>query len=520
MTFLAALALALAGFSIGLYLMARAYLHRQVNERVEAALATLAATCELESDGLDWEPIDHHLRLGQESGVEQIRWEVRDEEGQPVDRSANLGSVVLWEEGLPAPADGESVSLRAVRDGQPWRIGQRLLRAWRPTGDAQRSPADMEHDQLPQRRRYPALLLLAGVSLVPVHRTLEALGLTLGGLSTALWITAALVGRRVSRRALAPLTQMALSARDMGASDLNQRLPTPGTQDELDELALAFNGLLGRVQEAFERQRRFTGDASHQLRTPLTAMLGQVEVALRRDRPPEEYRRALEVVQGQAGQLRRIVEALLYLARADAETEPDATDVVDLAAWLPEYLRQWSTNARASDLRAAPVEAGSYSVRIQPLLLGQLLDNLVDNAFKYSEPGTLVTVSLEREAGVVLVRVEDTGCGIAPVDLPHIFEPFYRSAEIRRLGRSGVGLGLAMVRRIATAFKGSILAESQPGRGSRFTLRLPLMATPLPQEGGQPIGPSSAPVPAGDRPPDRSTDGRPRSGPHAVETRR
>jgi signal transduction histidine kinase len=207
-------------------------------------------------------------------------------------------------------------------------------------------------------------------------------------------------------------------------------------------------------------------------------MLGQLEVALRRDRAPEEYRRALETVCGQAGQLRRIVDALLYLARADADAELAALEVMDLVVWLPEYVRQWTSHPRASDLSFKPVEVSLSTIRVQPLLLGQLLDNLVDNALKYSEPGTPVTVSLGQELGIALLRVEDEGCGIAPADLPHIFEPFYRSAGARRLGRSGVGLGLAMVRRIAASFGGSITAESEPGHGSRFTLRLPLPRPP------------------------------------------
>jgi signal transduction histidine kinase len=107
------------------------------------------------------------------------------------------------------------------------------------------------------------------------------------------------------------------------------------------------------------------------------------------------------------------------------------------------------------------------------LLLGQLLDNLVDNALKYSEPGSPVTVSLLRDAGAVLMTVADAGWGIGPEDLPHVFEPFYRSASARRLGRGGVGLGLAMARRIAEAFGGHLGVASEPGRGSRFTLRLP-----------------------------------------------
>jgi signal transduction histidine kinase len=266
---------------------------------------------------------------------------------------------------------------------------------------------------------------------------------------------------------------MATAARAMNASDLAQRLPSPGTRDELEDLGGAFNDLLGRVQEAFERQRRFTGDASHQLRTPLTALLGEAEVVLRHERSAQEYREGLVRARAQALHLRQIVEMLLFLARADAEAALDALETVDLAAWLPAHLKSWSAHPRASDLRTR-IEAGSLPVRVQAPLLGQLLDNLLDNACKYSRPGTTITVHLQEEKGTVALTVQDCGCGIAAEDVAHVFEPFYRSASARRLGRTGVGLGLAVARRIATAFGGTLTVDSMIGAGSRFTLRLPL----------------------------------------------
>ena len=155
----------------------------------------------------------------------------------------------------------------------------------------------------------------------PLQKSLQALAVVLSSLSLLLWLSAALVGRWLCRRALAPLTRMADAARTIHADDLGRRLPSAGTGDELEDLGRAFNDLLARLQESFERQRRFTGDASHQLRTPLTAILGQLEVLFRRDRPAEEYDRVLKLVQKQAAHLRLIVEMLLFLARADAETE-------------------------------------------------------------------------------------------------------------------------------------------------------------------------------------------------------
>jgi signal transduction histidine kinase len=201
-------------------------------------------------------------------------------------------------------------------------------------------------------------------------------------------------------------------------------------------------------------------------------MLGQVEVALRRERPSEEYRHVLAVVRTQAEHLRGIVEALLFLARADAEAEVTA-DEVDLAEWLPEHVAQWAHHPRAADVELRVTTPGPVAVRAQPLLLGQLLDNLLDNALKYGQPDTPVTVTVGREEGGVTVSVEDQGRGIAAEELGRVFEPFYRSADARRIGQAGSGLGLAVARRIATAFGGGLTAESEAGRGSRFVLRLP-----------------------------------------------
>src|SRR5262249_20608258 len=258
------------------------------------------------------------------------------------------------------------------------------------------------------------------------------------------------------------------------------------------DLQKAFNDLLSRLEEAFERQRRFTGDASHQLRTPLTALRGEVEVALRRDRPAEEYRAALAQARDRAVRLGQIVEAMLFLARADAEADLAALETLDLAAVVPEQLRRWEGHARAADLhhKAGP---GPIEVRAQAVLLGQLLDNLVDNALRYSDPGSPVMVELSvREGSAVLAGGDGRaggwggggwgagGRGSGRTALPPVLEPFYRTAASRRRGVSGAGLGLAVVRRIAQAFGGSVSADSAPGQGSCFVVRLPLAPSGAP----------------------------------------
>ena len=265
-------------------------------------------------------------------------------------------------------------------------------------------------------------------------------------ISVSLWALAAVIGRHFARRALAPLARMAEPARAMPFDD--GRLPSPGTRDELEDFARSFNGLLDRLHVALERQGQFTGQASHQLRTPLAALIAAIEVARRRPRTAEEYERVLDRLHGDAARLWRVVEALLFLARADAEAALPDLERLDLAAWAADHLRAWSGHERAADLRLGEGDADPPSTRAHPPLLGQLLDNLLENACKYSEPGVPIVVRAWCEPDAVALAVEDRGCGIPADDLPRVFEPFYRAESTRRLGRAGAGLGLRSEERV------------------------------------------------------------------------
>jgi heavy metal sensor kinase len=484
--FLGMLALVLAGFSASLYLLACVYLYRQSDERLRGGLDILAACVEVEVDGLEWEPNLHHLTLGRGTSPEELRWEIRDTAGRLVDRSANRTTTDSEALG-PLEAMDEPRTVR--RAGGSWRLAQRTLRFTSPVAATAKTSSEADRPE-PAVVRYPGLVLTTAVDLGPCQATLRSLALALAGLSLFLLLSVATLGRWLSRRALSPLTRMAGAARDMAAADLSQRLPDPGTSDELAALHGAFNGLLDRVQEAFERQRQFTGNASHQLRTPLTALLGQVELALRRPRPADEYRHTLALVHEQASDLRRIVEALLFLARADAEAELPGAEELDLTVWLQSHLTQWANHPRAADLRVEMATEAECLIQAPPVLLGQLYDNLLENALKYSPPATPVVVSLARSQSEVHLSVQNLGDGINPEELPHIFEPFYRSSAARRLGRPGEGLGLAVGHRIARAMGGTLEATSEPGHGCRLTLRLPALLTGC---SGKPAGPSSLP---------------------------
>ena len=192
-------------------------------------------------------------------------------------------------------------------------------------------------------------------------------------LSVIVWLLAAAVGWRLCKRALLPVTRMAKAAGSMSMADGNERLPIPGTGDELDLLAGSFNGLLDRLHQEFERQKRFTGDASHQLRTPLAALLGQLEVARRRDRSVEEYQRVLDEVHGEALRLRQIVESLLFMARAESEAGMPELEPVELVLWVRERLTcRLSGGERAQDLNERLTTEAPVCVQVQPQLLGQV----------------------------------------------------------------------------------------------------------------------------------------------------
>jgi heavy metal sensor kinase len=464
--FLVALALVLAGFSCTLYFLARGYLYSRVDDRLEAAMATLFAVAEIEDGRVEWEVHHRTLSLGAESGPEEVCWTVHNLQGQLVDRSPNLGSDDLWDSNRPVPPAGQSLGSAIERHRQPWQVLQRRVQA--PASG--RGPSSQQSSST---SRHAALVLTVATSLEAVDQTLRNLAWTLTGLSTGAWLAAALLGRWICRRALRPISGMATAARGMDVADRNARLPAPTTGDELEDLGRAFNELLDRLQEAFERQRRFTGDAAHQLRTPLAALLGQIEVALRQERPAQNYRQALTQAHAQANRLHQIVEMLLFLARADVEARSPHLEQVDLGAWLPAHLKNWSSHSRFGDISIQPVDHQPLTVRVHPALLGQLLDNLLENACKYSEAGTAIRITCDRTDGKVKLAVEDSGPGIAPEDLPHLFEPFYRSAEARRRGVAGVGLGLAVANRIAGALAGALRAENRTGGGSRFAMELP-----------------------------------------------
>jgi signal transduction histidine kinase len=232
--------------------------------------------------------------------------------------------------------------------------------------------------------------------------------------------------------------------------------------------------MLDRLEKAFQRQRQFTADASHELRAPLTLLLGQVDVALQRPRSDAEYHQVLRGLREDILRLRRLVDVLLALARADARQDLLTPEPLDLGELVQEIADAMAPVADEREVRLEAHSSPGVVIHADQARLMQLFLNLVENALNYTPSGGTVAVSAQR-AGVpatACVYVRDTGSGIAPRDLPHVFDRFYRADSARTSG--GAGLGLAICRWIAEAHGGRIEVQSELGVGSTFTVWLPM----------------------------------------------
>ena len=279
-------------------------------------------------------------------------------------------------------------------------------------------------------------------------------------------------GTLIARRALRPIRDMSrAAARIGGGNDLKRRVPVSPAGDELSRLAETFNDMMRRLELSFEAEKRFVSDASHELRTPTAVILAQCDEALREERPAEEYRDALAVVRRQGRRMSRIVSDMLTLTRMERGTDVFEAAPVDLSALTDELCRDMALIADKGISLDFEIEPG-VTVDGDAARLSRMLSNLIGNAYRYGRENGRIRVTLKRDADEAVLTVADDGVGIAPENLENIFERFFRCAPDRSDG--GTGLGLPIARQIARAHGGDIAVQSEPGRGSAFTVRLPI----------------------------------------------
>jgi heavy metal sensor kinase len=321
-------------------------------------------------------------------------------------------------------------------------------------------------------RRY---LLQVGVSLEPMDGALHRFVILLALGVPAGLLAAVLVGRWTAAIALRPLAQLAAATRSIDISGLRQRLPVRGASDELDDVAVAFNETLSRLDHAVGEMRQFSTALAHELRTPLAALRGDIELSMREPGSGERMRQRAADQLEEIDKLKALIERILLLARAEAGQIALRLGEVDLGALAESLVEQIEPVAGAKGLTLRYERADSPVVHGDADWLKRVLLNLLDNAIKFTPEGGRIIVTVSTQNGDARLSVQDTGIGIDAGAMPHIFERFFRADPSRSSAVEGAGLGLSLVQWIVGRHHGRIEVQSQPGDGATFSVSLPLL---------------------------------------------
>lgn len=384
--------------------------------------------------------------------------EVYNAAGYRVGKSTDLGDFDLPRSGLT-----------------PWHPPQKLSGTW---GIAQTPTGEMLVRSSPLTSGVPGE---APVGMVEIGESLSAaqdeerrFGLRL--LASLALALAAVVGISawLARNTVSPINEIARAVAEIGDEDLAKRIGWHGRKDELGFLAGSFDAMLARLEAAFARERRLIADASHELKTPLTVINANAQMLERWAQSDEALRKeALATIRGESASMARIINAMLTLAKTD-DPRALAMEPVDAAAAVKDAATALRPTAEAKGLRLEVDVDGPAWVHGEPGLLRQLATNLTENAIKFTKEGA-VTVKVRRDDGHAELIVADTGPGIPSAALPHVFERFYRADPARSRHVEGTGLGLAVVRNIVRVHAGEVTVDSMEGRGTTFTVALPLL---------------------------------------------
>jgi two-component system OmpR family sensor kinase len=394
----------------------------------------------------------------------------------------------------------EAAQVRELnRYAQVWSAsGQSLLRTQYITGDlpldgdALAAAADGElvlaeqrFQGLPIRSLYYPLermgaaharhVLQVAAPLTGRNHMLRQLAILLAGITLMTGAASFLGGWWLARRVVRPVHEIIDQAESVRAGTLGRRIRADAETQEYERLITVLNTMLARLESSFEVQRRFTADASHELRSPLTALRGELELALRRERDPAEYRRVIASGLQEVERLTVLVQDLLVLARSDAGMMQPRLQSTDVAERTHAVLGRIAAAARNSRVDLRLEKRGETVLLADPALLEQLVWNLVDNAIRFSAPGSGITVSVIGTPDGVRITVSDSGPGIPSAERERIFERFHRGDEARTASgeAGGTGLGLSIVRAVVEAHGGSISVDDAPGGGARFGVLLP-----------------------------------------------
>ena len=453
----AAMTLALAIMSLAVVLAMREFLDRELNASLINVASIQAASV-----------------TAAESGVMRFHeWELTPEEATQI-RDLNRFAQI-WS------ADGESL-LRSQFAVEDLPLDTTALRR---ASAGSLEIVGQEYMGIPIRSLYYPLERLGPLHahhVLQVAAPLEARNEQLAWLARVLAALTALVGLAtfaggwwLARRMVKPVNEIIDQAESMEARTLDRRIDAHADSREYERLVRVLNTMLARLDRAFEAQRRFTADASHELRGPLTALRGEVELALRRPRDQEEYRRVLTSNLQEVERMTQLADDLLTLARSDAGVMQPRLQRTDAAERARSTAARLERRASDKDVEIHVRSNGDTHGIFDPGLIDQLLWNLVDNALKFTPAGGRVHVTVDGAREAIEIRVADTGPGIPPADLDRVFERFYRS-DLSRTPHSetaGTGLGLSIVSAIVDVHGGTVRARNRDPTGAELVVRLP-----------------------------------------------
>ena len=427
-----------------------------MGEVIDDAILSLAST---EAAALLGDPARPHVHemaagAGPPSFIRLDKFvQIIDLDGGVVSRSGTLGTARL-----PAPPE----LLMRLRDGDT---------VFSTVSDFGEEPVRMV--SLPVTLGHGRYAVQVAMSLDDAHAVLRAGRWLFLSMSLVILGGIGLTTALLARRALRPIDRMVTRARQIGEASLGERLPHPGTRDEIGRLVETLNEMLGRLERSFEIQRRFTADASHELRSPLSRLRAELEVTLRRPRTPAEYEETLRSCLEEVQRVQSLTEELLELARIDSRQEPETAQPTAVSEIVRAAVLAVTAQAERRGIVVAVHQPQEILVHAAPVAAKVALANILDNAVKFSPPDDEVTIVITSNPEEAVVAVSDRGPGVSPEDVPRLFQRFYRGKASRAADVPGVGLGLAIASALVERQGGRVSVESTGEKGATFTIRLP-----------------------------------------------
>lgn len=475
------LAVLLISFSTFLYITLSKSLHRDVDNKLRSLAELIATESSSPLSKFGFGNIDQALEVSLDLKPIGKFIQVLDESGRVGRRSENLKNIQL-----PVSLQTLKNATRGIVTFETHRIGNVPLR--------------IITYPVKENQHITRIIQIAS-SLEDVEEALNKLFLILLITVPSALLLASLGGQFLARKALKPVDQITQTARVITTKNLNQRIQPLRVKDEISRLVDTFNEMISRLDQSFQQIKQFTADASHELKTPLTILKGEVEVALRKERTPSEYTQILESNLEEIDRMSKIVDDLLWLSKADIGEIQLQKEEVNLTALIQELVEQMGLLAQSKRIQIQTIpHDGLEEIRIygDALRMRELFLNLIDNGIKYTEEGGKITIHLEKEfplslqeasnssngrkASFAKVIISDTGIGISKEDQKKIFNRFYRVDKARSREQGGSGLGLSICKWIVEAHQGEIEVESELGKGSSFIVKLPLYSPTLNQD--------------------------------------